>query len=276
LWGRIQKTSERAIALDVLQPIPTEGEICQDGGVRFVVRVVANLERKRRVEAEQETQEKRENPFLPYDEALLVAHLSESHLCLLNKYNVLDHHLLIVTRRFEHQEELLTRADFEALSRCMAEVDGLGFYNGGTVAGASQPHKHLQLAAGLREIPIARALGEPSRQGITVVRTLPFAHRLWTASASLSSAEAMLEGYRALLAELGLARRDRQSGPYNLLFTKRWMLLVPRSREHFESMSVNALGFAGALLCRDETELARVKEVGPMSILRYVGLPSAT
>jgi len=71
------------------------------------------------------------NPFSPPEKELTVADVTDTHIAVLNKYNVMDHHLLIVTRRFEDQETLLTLRDFEALWLCMAEYDGLGFYNGG-------------------------------------------------------------------------------------------------------------------------------------------------
>ena len=54
------------------------------------------------------------NPFLPYEEDLFVADLSDAHLLLLNKYNVVAHHLLVVTRRFEPQSDLLNSADLDA------------------------------------------------------------------------------------------------------------------------------------------------------------------
>lgn len=43
--------------------------------------------------------------------------LSATHTAVLNKFNVLQQHLLIVTYRCEQQEVLLTGADFEALWR---------------------------------------------------------------------------------------------------------------------------------------------------------------
>jgi len=46
--------------------------------------------------------------------------------------------------------------------------------------------------------------------------------------------------YRELLARCPQA-------PYNLLATRRWMLVVPRRQERYEKISVNALGFAGSL-----------------------------
>lgn len=54
------------------------------------------------------------NPFLPYDGALWVTHLSDTHTCLLNKFNVVPHHVLVVTRKFARQTDPLDAADFDA------------------------------------------------------------------------------------------------------------------------------------------------------------------
>jgi len=62
----------------------------------------------------------------------------------------------------------------------------------------------------------------------------------------------------------------RQSGPYNLLMTRRFLLVVPRSREHFEDVSINALGFIGSLFVRTPAQLERVVEHGPWNVLRAV------
>ena len=50
-----------------------------------------------------------------------------------------------MTRAFEEQTDLLNLEDFAALWFCLQEIDGLAFFNGGKIAGASQRHKHLQL-----------------------------------------------------------------------------------------------------------------------------------
>ncbi len=60
--------------------------------------------------------------------------------------------------------------------------------------------------------------------------------------------------------------------PYNLLVTRRWMLFVPRAVERHGSISVNALGFAGSLLARDEDELEVIRNRGPLRILEAVGV----
>lgn len=152
-----------ALACCALLPIETEQTIVTDHGVPFLIRTVSSLRRKNpgRTQRNDGHSPSRGtvNPFLPYERDLLVAGVSNSHLALLNKYKVIDHHLLLITRAFEHQETPLTPADFDVLWRCMVELDALGFYNAGMSAGASQPHKHLQMVplpldAGALALPI--------------------------------------------------------------------------------------------------------------------------
>jgi ATP adenylyltransferase len=239
----VKAATERALASGALEPISTEAEVIEDEGVRFVVRVASSLERKR------SARDARADPLGEYETDLFVGEVSRTHYVLLNKFNVLPLHLLIVTRRFEPQEGLLSPEDFGALSSCLAELDWLGFYNAGRDAGASQARKHLQLVS-MPEIPIEPYLASGAR--------LPFAH----AFAPLAPGSDLHAAYRDLL---------RWDGPYNLLVTRRWMLLVPRSREHFQSISVNALGFAGSLFVRNRRELDLVRKTGPMNLLREVG-----
>jgi ATP adenylyltransferase len=80
--------------------------------------------------------------------------------------------------------------------------------------------------------------------------------------------------YRDLLSTIGInaVNGDRQSAAYNLLVTRKWMLIVPRSQEHFQSIAVNSLGFAGALLVRNEQQMQMLKNVGPMNILKNVAI----
>ena len=64
-----------------------------------------------------------------------------------------------------------------------------------------------------------------------------------------------------------------QSKPYCLIVTRDWMFLVPRSREFFEGISINALGFVGALLVRNNDQMKLLKKHGPMAALREVSIP---
>ena len=149
LWKSIQETTELALQSGALKSIPTELEIIEQVGIKFVIRILANLNRKEADKEKQEQQTSRTgkefNPFLPYEKDLFVADISDTHVCILNKFNVVDFHLLIITRIFEEQESLLTLEDFTAMWTCLGEFEGLVFYNGGKLAGASQRHKHLQI-----------------------------------------------------------------------------------------------------------------------------------
>jgi ATP adenylyltransferase len=306
LWPAILRQTEHALRCGALRPIDTTQALIEQAGIRFVVRQVSSLTRKEatreagganRVKAEERNAV---NPFLPYDPDLFVADLSDTHVALLNKFNVIDHHLLIVTRRFEAQETLLDLADFTALSACMAEFDGVGFYNGGAAAGASQRHKHLQMVPLLRgesgesgepgadsepPLPIESVLADARMAGSTgTLPALTFRHAFarldLNPGASLPAPQTAFDCYRALLDALGLRAVEvdgelRQPAPYNLLVTRRWMLLVPRSAETTEGISVNALGFAGSLFVRDAAQLQTIEALGPMTVLQRVAVAVA-
>jgi len=121
------------------------------------------------------------------------------------------------------------------------------------------------------------------KEGLGTITALPFLHvfaRLGPETLKVRSdaGEKTFALYCAMLNRLGMASPEkggikRQSGPYCLLVAEDWMLLVPRSHEFFDSISVNSLGFAGALLVRDKEQIERVKNCGPMTVLREVGLP---
>ncbi|MGB3309622.1 MAG: phosphorylase [Nodosilinea sp.] len=284
LWSKIQQQTRHALDRGALQPIDTRYEFVEQGGVRFLVRILANLTRKEKSDLIQQTQQqagKPANPFLPYDPDLFVANLSATHLCLLNKYNVVDHHILIVTRAFEDQDTWLTLADFEALALGMADIDGLAFYNGGRLAGASQRHKHLQLvppplcpdSSPLPLDSVIAALSDMVDAGIPVRSPiLPFHHAILPLTEQpLPSAKTLYEAYRALLTHLGADWNQPPTAlPYNLLVTRRWMMAVARQRDHYQSIPVNSLGFAGSLLVKNLDQLELLKSLGPMTILEHV------
>lgn len=294
LYPALLARTRRALSLGALQRIDTDQRIITDAGVDFLVRSVSSLQRKRddkqRIERREGESGVAFNPFLPPEPELTVGGIDETHIGVLNKFNVLDHHLLIVTRDFEPQEMLLTRGDLQALWRVLQEIDGLGFYNGGAEAGASQRHKHLQLVPlpltpELPAVPISPLF--PSGGAATdigSIASLPFKHAFCCLPAGVweepfSAAELTFQLYQKMLAHCGIESMQQegrllQSAPYNLLLHRRWMLLIARSGEHWEGVSVNALGYAGSLFVRNQDELKRVLETGPMQLLRAVSLPT--
>ena len=284
LWQAVLAATDRALERGALLSIPTDCELVADEGVEFVVRVVVNLARKdRQRRAASRGSGQPINPFLPYEEDLFVAHLGETHVGLLNRFNVVQHHLLMVTRDFVDQTLLLTYADMAVLWTCLQEVDGLGFYNGGVVAGASQAHRHLQLvplpfSPNGPPIPMEPLMASAGGRAPGCCPDLPFAHALVGLEdlADLPNREAssiLLQRYMELFQVAGLRPCEPgavQPDAYNLLVTRRWMLLVPRATEHFQGVSFNALAFAGSLFVRDQGELVALKEAGLMNALRAV------
>ena len=86
------------------------------------------------------------------------------------------------------------------------------------------------------------------------MREVSFAHSLvhwnpsrvddadWMVRESLDCYQQMLRRHRLVPPA---ADDGRMAGSYNLLVTRRWMLMVPRVRECFHPISFNSLAFAG-------------------------------
>ncbi|MCH4904265.1 phosphorylase [Cylindrospermopsis raciborskii CHAB3438] len=279
LWKKLQETTHHALQCGALIPISTKSEFVEQDGVIFLVRVLSNLNRKQSAQKKQDQIIKVSgtdfNPFLPYQEDLFVADISETHVCILNKFNVVNYHLLIITRAFVEQESLLTGEDLAAMWACLAEFDGLAFYNGGKVAGASQRHKHLQIIPlAETEIPIAPLLTTAKLEnGITTIPAFPFLHA-FTAFSPDETPQDILSKYYALLDMVSITATDdlQQSAAYNFLATRNWMLVVPRLKEDFISIPINSLGFAGSLLVKNSAQMQLVKDIGPMNILKNVAI----
>lgn len=288
LWSKTIQRTKTARQSGALKSIETEYHLIQQQDISFIVRTLSNLARKEQAAKKQRQQEnktgKKIDPFLPYEEELFVGNLSDSHICLLNKFNVVDNHLLIVTRAFESQTDLLNLADFKALWHCLQEIDGLAFFNGGKTAGASQSHKHLQLIPlpFLPDVvyhPLESAIASTNfKDTLGKLDCFPFRHGI--ARLDLDSndsteaiAKIMQQRYRALLDYVGFEiDKDIQTQPgaYNFLATKEWMMLVPRSQESFQNISINSLGFAGSLFVRDKAALDLLKELTPLKLLTAV------
>jgi ATP adenylyltransferase len=279
----LAERTEQARRCGALQFVPTSMEVIEQSGIAFQVRIVESLARKETATAAGSNA----NPFLPCDPDLFVAPISPTHIALLNKFNVVERHLLIVTRSFEDQRSQLTQKDCEALLIALTEIDGLAFYNAGREAGASQPHRHLQVlpidAIGPLPIDAVLRFAHP-QEPVGAVPGLPFNHAYapmdpdWTNPEKISGAS-FHACYRQLLRAVGLSvdaatGSQAPTAPYNLLVTRKWAFLVPRSRECFRDISINALGFAGSLLVKDRSQAETLRRVGPLTALRHVTIPT--
>ena len=266
----IQHATQRALADGALRPIKSKQRPRQRWRpVRGCVRCRASRARTRRARPRAVT-----DPLGDYEPSLFMGELGPSHYVLLNKFQVLAGHMLLVTRRFVPQDACLP----SKISRrsALAWTNSMGWAPTTAARSRSEPGAQAPAARAVTaraesrdEVPMERA---PRQRRAVAVHTRVCTRRAGSDRGQLHAL------YRELLDRCGItavaeAEGEVQSAPYNLLVRRGWMLVVPRSRACFESISVNALGFSGSLFVRSEEELERVRAVGPMQVLRAVAMP---
>lgn len=216
------------------------------------------------------------NPFRPWDRRLEVERIGDSHVVILNKFPVQAGHMLLITQDWQPQTGWLSIDDWHALVRVDASTTGLWFFNSGPDAGASQPHRHLQL--------LPRRAGEPicARQdwfqncadGTTALTDDLLLRSSRVVPLRPNSTGEMLHQLYLFLAhelELGSPSHDsRPRGAYNLLLSRKWMAIVRRRTEGIRGFSVNALGFAGSLLSTETSDRDWIEQSGPEALLHAV------
>ena len=225
------------------------------------------------------------NPFLPWEPELEVQRLADRHVVILNKYPVQPGHVLLITQQWQPQSGWLRPLDWAAVAHVAADTAGLWFFNSCAAAGASQPHRHLQLLPrrqGERSCPLAPLYLEQLQGPGGSNRRWPWryalsrreqAHGGGAEEASAAELHRLYLAHAAAL-ELGDPQRDPQPRhPYNLLFDDHWFLTVRREREHCAGFSLNALGFAGYLLVTERSDLPWLLDHGPWELLRQVSHP---
>jgi ATP adenylyltransferase len=218
----------------------------------------------------------RPNPFLPWDRPLEVERLGSSHVVLLNKYPVQTGHLLLITQEWQPQAGWIAASDWQAVAWLAADTDGLWFFNSSAMAGASQPHRHLQLlprAAGELSCPLAPLL---QAQLAGHSERWPWAYKLSPRQDPQGGSDLpILYAEHARALELGDPSSDpHPHHPYNLLFNDDWFLTVRRTKEHCAGFSLNALGFAGYLLSTEASDRAWLAQHGPWELLQAVAAPA--
>jgi hypothetical protein len=154
----------------------------------------------------------------------------------------------------------------------VADTGGLWFFNSSATAGASQPHRHLQL--------LPRAASQPSCPLAASLLAQLEGHRAsWPWRYALSRRSDPTGGsdlpqlYADHCQQLGIGSASVDPTPrhaHNLLFNDDWFLTVLRLREHCAGFSVNGLGFAGYLLCTAGSDLDWLARQGPWQLLASV------
>lgn len=292
----VDECSANALASGDLQPVQVEQIDMEDDGLRFSVRWVSSLAAKDAAGDAAKSAAKDDaevaipggprdpdfNPFLNPDPELTVGPLGESHTVILNKFPLCDRHLVLARRLFEEQLLPMTQTDFAALATIIGEAGGTGLYNGGTAAGASQRHKHLQwvpaaegnaslafLAAGLQ--------ANLAEQSVTTHPALTMKHCFVRVHCGMdipidTSAQSLHAAFKRACEMLSLTPgEDGLLPPFNLLAGDGWLLMLPRRQECFDGISISAVGFGGTLYTRTREQIEIIQQVGPLQALAAVG-----
>lgn len=279
IWKEALERSSQALDLGALVPLSTEPLDVPQLTPFSLRRLLSRTPRHLRGGGP------KPNPFLPWEPQLEVRRLADQHVVLLNKYPVQPGHVLLITQQWHPQSGWLRPLDWTAVAHVAADTAGLWFFNSCAAAGASQPHRHLQLLPRRRgevSCPMAPLLLEQLDGPAGVNRPWPWryalsrreqGHQSACEGASADELQRLYHAHAALL-ELGDPQHDPQPRhPYNLLFDEHWFLTVRREREHCAGFSLNALGFAGYLLVTERSDLAWLLDHGPWELLRQVSTP---
>ncbi len=289
----IDACSAAALASGALQPVTAEQTEMEDAGLRFIVRWVSSLAVKDAAKATRAPastpvaipggpRDPNFNPFLNPDPELTVGPIGIQHVAILNKFPLCERHLVLARREFEEQLLPLARSDFAALSELIEVAGGIGLYNGGTAAGASQRHKHVQWMpdtegnASLRlftaGLPAELPEGAVTRHPALTMQHAFVRVRCGRRVDAPTGADSMLAGFRQACDALQLRPgTDGLLPPFNLLVHEGWLLVLPRSQECFEDISMSAVCFGGTLYTRQREQIESIRRVGPLQALASVG-----
>lgn len=269
-WQRARTVSAAAHISGALVPLQTQVQPLPGGEPFCLRRLMSWPHRPLQVVGP------RPNPFLPWDSPLEVDRLGDSHVLILNKFPVQEAHLLLITQRWQPQNGWLTDTDFRMVAQVAADTGGLWFFNSCGAAGASQPHRHLQLLPRLPREPSCPLAESLQAQVAGSAPAWPWAYALSPRHDALGG-EDLAPLYAQHCRQLGLGTCDQDPvplHPYNLLFDDHWFMTIRRVKEHCAGFSLNGLGFAGYLLSTANSDEAWLHRHGPLALLAAVAAPA--
>ncbi|CAI5711185.1 hypothetical protein KXD40_001498 [Peronospora effusa] len=298
----VRDVTQRARQSQVLQKITANYELLPASAaydIRYIL-WVSNVSPHKPKTAETKLKPFRD-PFAKenLEQDLFVTQLHGTHNLVLNKFSIVDEHVVLATVEFAPQEEPLRATDFRAMWTAMKGLDAFAFFNCGYESGASQPHKHMQLMtySSFKEITgldmppllhfIDQKLREYPKSEIVQLAELPFCHFLHRIDLpdDIDSEKAVaniIVIYTKVLNQLNStkypntpAHARTSSAPlpvaYNLLLTSSYLFIIPRKAQGFNGIEVNSIGFIGSFFVRNnEQRIFLETHDGPMELLRQV------
>lgn len=243
-WQAIEQQVKIAIEHNSLYPLTVTKQEIVENGLSFSCFILDGKHAKRK-----QPNEHTSNPFLPHEEALFIRSIGDNHKLLLNKFPALKNHCLICSNEFVPQTNALTLADFEAWFKVLSLEHSVGFYNGGEHAGASQPHRHMQVFQ--------------SKHNLIAQIAVQLSDSVCYRQEALSARSA----YQHYLQCIGA---DEQPHPYNLILNQHQFMYVKRVRASFMDINANGLNFCGYFLVKDESQRIKLSEFGFIPFLKQL------
>ncbi|KAJ3208052.1 Serine/threonine-protein phosphatase pp1 [Entophlyctis luteolus] len=207
------------------------------------------------------------NPFLvPEHELRISEEILDlpTHNLLLNKFSVVEGHLILATKKWESQTCLLNVGDFRAAWSLMFipidrnEIPTQQFFD--KIREVTQPFSQVQLP----EFPFMHraVLYDDSQAESEFFESLAAAYkRLLVAAFSAAGFDFERSANNAESPEKPDDIDTREVVSYNVVFTREWMVVVPRRAESGNcGVSVNSLGFVGQVLVKSEEQLRMLQQ----------------
>lgn len=211
---------------------------------------------------------------------------------VLNKFPVIPHHFLLITKKYESQNSPLSPIQLFDTIRILIHLkksstkNWFAFYNCGPESGASQPHKHIQfltlpdnfISYPEKMISTATPFLPDSQNEPLQDANLPFAHFVakFPSIEKLDKETVSMYFSSLLQAVLNVQNRnDSTHISYNVVLTTEYIMLVPRSHAKYESLGVNSCGVLGLFLCKNSQLVDMIEKVTPEKILLECGYPNS-
>ena len=272
LWKKALDVSKLAIDCGALKPLKTIEYKIKNRKYKYQLRILDSKTPHLYLEFGPKT-----NPFIPWDKPLEVKSLSDKHVVILNKYPVQIGHMLLITKQWKPQNGWLDKDDFNEIVNIEKDTSGLWFFNSSKEAGASQPHRHIQLLRrGENEIICPREEWFSSRADRNIYSKSKISKSILIHSRKNHSSEDLYEAYKSLCNKMNIGNINSDSFPlipYNLLITQNWIAIIRRIKEKAYGFNINALGFAGYFLGKKSSDIKLLTSEGPEKILNEVVNP---
>lgn len=216
-----------------------------------------------------------EGSDLQEDRPIEITRINDTHILLYNKFCISKSQMMIVTANSYHrQHDPLDGDDLEVARMVLLSLASQHFifFNGGVTAGASRKHKHLQVL----RMPKDSTNLLVNKDSTKDFPKLPYKYfSIDFTDQAQPSKELLLKTYQNLLGQCEelLPAKQGESVPHDVIFTKKWIMVIPRSRRNFEGSSdVNAPGMLGMIWLKHDEEVTKWKELGPARVLRQLGV----